>query len=83
MSGGILGVVAAPKDDVVVAVRVEGRVEVDQVDGGIGQGATQDVEVVAVGEDVGGECRHRFIDSSRRGLQLGRAIGRVPAAEIH
>ena len=53
MSGGILGVVAAPKDDVVVAVRVEGRVEVDQVDGGSGQVATQDVEVVAAVEDVG------------------------------
>src|SRR3990172_1692263 len=47
------------EDDVVVAVRVEGRVEVDQVDGGIGQVATQDVEVVAVVEDVGGEVGHR------------------------
>jgi hypothetical protein len=41
------------EDDVVVAVGVEGRVEVDQVDGGIGQVATQDVEIVAVVEDVG------------------------------
>jgi hypothetical protein len=42
----------------VVAVGVEGRVEGDQVDGGIGQVATQDVEVVAVVEDVGGEVGH-------------------------
>jgi hypothetical protein len=48
--GGIARLVA--EDDVVVAIRVEGRVEVDQVDGGIGQIATQDVEVVAVVEDV-------------------------------
>jgi hypothetical protein len=45
--GGIARLVA--EDDVVVAIGVEGRVEVDQVDGGIGQVATQqDVEVVAV-----------------------------------
>jgi len=54
--GGIARLVA--EDDVVVAVGVEGRVEVDQVDGGIGQVATQDVEVVAVIEDVGGEVSH-------------------------
>jgi len=47
------------EDDVVVAIRVEGRVEVDQVDRGIGQVATQDVEVVAVVADVGGEVSHR------------------------
>jgi hypothetical protein len=41
--GGVAGFVA--EDDVVVAVRVEGRVEVDQVDRGVGQVATQDVEV--------------------------------------
>jgi len=41
------------EDDVVVAVRVERGVEVDQVDAGVGQVAAQDVEVVAVGEDVG------------------------------
>jgi hypothetical protein len=29
----------------------KGRVEVDQVDGGVGQVATQDVEVVAVVEE--------------------------------
>jgi hypothetical protein len=49
--GGVARLVA--EDDVVVAIGVEGRVEVDQVDGGIGQVATQDVEVVAVVEDVG------------------------------
>jgi len=49
--GGIARLVA--EYDVVVAIRVEGRVEGDQVDGGIGQVRTQDVEVVAVVEDVG------------------------------
>jgi hypothetical protein len=46
------------EDDVEVAVGVERRVKLNQVDGGSGQVATQDVEVVAVGEDVGGEVRH-------------------------
>jgi hypothetical protein len=41
------------EDDVVVTVGVEGRVKVDQVDGGSGQVATQDVEVIAGVEDVG------------------------------
>ena len=36
-------------------------VEVDKVDGGIGQVATQDVEVVAVVGDVGGEVGHRSV----------------------
>ena len=49
--GQQLGIgLAAPlvvEDDVVVAVAVEGRVEVDQVDAGVGQVAAQDVEVVA------------------------------------
>ena len=43
--GGAARLVA--EDEVVVAVGVEGRVEGDQVDGGIGQVATQDVEGVA------------------------------------
>ena len=51
--GGIARLVA--EDDVVIAVRVEGRVEVDEVDGAIGQVATPDVEAVAVVEDVGDE----------------------------
>jgi hypothetical protein len=55
--GGIARLVA--EDDVVVAIGVEGRVELNQVDGGSGLVATQDVEVVAVGEDVGGEGGHR------------------------
>jgi hypothetical protein len=41
------------EDDVVVTVRVEGRVEVDQVDGLFGDvSAPKDVQVVAVVEDV-------------------------------
>ena len=43
--GGVARLVT--DDNVVVAVGVEGRVEGDQVDGGIGQVATQDVEGVA------------------------------------
>jgi hypothetical protein len=54
--GGIARLIA--EDDVVVTILVEGRVEVDQVDCGIGQVATQDVEVVALVEDVGGELSH-------------------------
>jgi len=54
--GGVARLIA--EDDVIVAVAVEGRVEVDQVNGGIGHVATQDVEVVAVVEDVGGEVGH-------------------------
>src|SRR6266540_1425475 len=46
------------EDDVGVAIRVRRRVEVDQVDCRIGQVATQDVEVVAVVEEVGGEVGH-------------------------
>jgi hypothetical protein len=38
-----------------VAVGVEGRLEVHQVDGSIGQVTMQDVDVVAVVVDVGGE----------------------------
>jgi hypothetical protein len=49
-TGGIARLVA--EDDVVIAIGVEGLVEVDQVDGGSGQVATQDVEVVALVEDV-------------------------------
>lgn len=33
--------------DVVVAIGIEGRVEIDQVVGGVGRIATQDVEAVA------------------------------------
>src|SRR6266540_4392552 len=62
--GGIARLVA--EDDVVVAVGVKGRVEVDQVDCRIGQVATQDVEVVAVVEDVGSEVMHRSYDKLRR-----------------
>jgi hypothetical protein len=62
--GGIARLVA--EDDVVVAIRVEGRVEVDQVDGGIGQVATQDIEVVAVVEDIGGEVSHRSLVPQER-----------------
>jgi hypothetical protein len=43
-----------------VAVVVEGRFDFDQVDGGIGELSPQDVEVVAVVEDVGGEVGHRL-----------------------
>src|SRR6266540_6136527 len=53
-------------DDVVVAVRVEGRVEGDQVHGGSGQVATQDVEVVAVVEDVGVHRSARGVGSVGR-----------------
>ena len=47
---------AGAEEDVVAAVGVEGRVEVDEVDGGVGEvvGVTQDGEVVAVEEGVGG-----------------------------
>ncbi len=38
---------------VVVGVRVEGRVEVDDVDALVGDVVAEDVEVVAVVEDVG------------------------------
>ena len=47
------------EDDVGVAVRVERGPEGDEVDAGVGQVLAQDVEVVAVGEDVGGELGHR------------------------
>jgi hypothetical protein len=62
------------EDDVVVAVGVEGRVEVDQVDAGIGQVATQDVEVVAVVEDVGGEVGYR--SPARCGSEGSRRVER-------
>lgn len=47
------------EDDVVVAVAVEGRVEVDQVDAGVGQVAERDVEVVARVEGVGPQLGYR------------------------
>ena len=43
--GGVARLVT--DDNVVVAVGVEGRVEVEQVDARLGQAATQDVEGVA------------------------------------
>jgi len=41
------------EDDVVVPVRVEGRVEVDQINALVGDVAAEDVEVVAVVEEFG------------------------------
>ena len=59
LEGCDLGVAVAAgfvaEEDVVAAVGVEGRVEVDEVDGGVGEvvGVAQDGEVVAVEEGVG------------------------------
>ena len=69
LEGGDLGVAVAAgfvaEEDVVAAVGVEGRVEVDEVDGGVGEvvGVAQDGEVVAVEEGVG-------VRSCRIGLGL-------------
>ena len=56
--GGDLGFGIAPalvfEEDVVGAVGVEGRVEVDEVDGGVGEVIAEDGEVIAVEEGVGG-----------------------------
>ena len=65
---------------VVAGVRVEGRIEVDQVDGLVVDVATEDVQVVAVVELVLGHGRSRCIGhpawqvyaaSSSRALELG------------
>ena len=57
LEGEQLSVALAPRlvleDDVVVAVAVERRVEVDEVDRRIRDVAPEDVEVVAVVQDVG------------------------------
>jgi hypothetical protein len=57
LEGQELGIGLPPRlileDDVVVPVRVEGRVEVDQIDALVRDVAAKDVEVVAVVEDVG------------------------------
>jgi hypothetical protein len=42
------------EEDVVVLAGVEGRVEVDEVDGGVGDVAAEDFEVVAIEELVFG-----------------------------
>jgi len=63
----------------VVAIGVEGRVEVDQVDGRIGPVAAQDVEVVAVVEDVGGEVRHRLNTFVRPSIMLGKRTHQMMA----
>ena len=55
--------------DVVVLARIEGRVEVDEVDGLVGDVAAEDVEVVAVEELI---FRHRRVSrrvTERRGLE--------------
>jgi hypothetical protein len=44
-----------------------------QVDGGIGQVATQDVEAVAVVEDVGGEVGHRPTRGCQTTLRMSQA----------
>jgi len=74
------------ENDVVVAIRVEGRVEVDEVDAGVGDVATEDLEVVAVVQDVGvhaGDYGRRLPRPAdlRRGFQasplhFGAAVGR-------
>ena len=51
LGGGFLAGALA-EEDVVGGVGVEGRVEVDQVDGGVGDVVAQDGEVVAVEEGV-------------------------------
>jgi hypothetical protein len=49
---------------------LERRVDVDQVGGGIGQVATQNVEGVAAAEDAGGKVGHRSPASSSSGGRL-------------
>jgi len=53
-----LGAVFFGEEDVVVGVGIEGRVEVDEVDGFVVDVAAEDVEVVAVVEGVGGFVGH-------------------------
>ena len=86
-----LGLLAAlfGEQHVIVGVGVEGRVEVDQVNSGIGQVATQDVEVVAVIEDVRGEVGSsvrkitRRIEFQTSVLGLSSRVWRRRGAVVH
>src|SRR5690606_16655771 len=58
--GGGLGAVLLGEEDVVVLVGLEGRIEIDEVDGLVLDVAAQYVEVVAVEQEVLGHCGVRL-----------------------
>ena len=64
------------EEDVVAAVGVEGRVEVDEVDGGVGEvvGVAQEGEVVAVEEGVETWRLLKLPEQAINGISCGKGV---------